>query len=158
MTTVPNPRARRLTPEEREQIIELRLRCVPIRKVAEKVGCTPNTVTKVYRKHIEARSKERHAALELSLEEAVTRLERTANDARRSFQNATVAGDENAPRWLEVERKTLTELVRLHTTLIGNRTVVGAAAAADKFAQTLQSFVANTPTPPTVLVEYRDAA
>ena len=153
-----SPTGKRLTQDEREQIVELRLRRVSVRKVAEMVGCTPTTVSKVYRKHIEARSRERHAVLEVSLEEAITRLERTADDARRSFQDAVVSGDENAPRWLELERKTLTELVKVHTALIGNRTVVGAAAVADTFAQTLQAFVEGAPTPPTVQVEFRDAA
>lgn len=152
----PGSRGRRLTPEEKEGIIELRLQRVPVRKVAETIGCTPTTVGKVYKQYITERSKERHAELEDALEGTLLRLERNADDARRGFQDAVLSGSDEATRWLELERKTLTDIARLHTTLIGNRTVVGAAAVADSFAETLQTFLQRAPQPPDVRVEYRD--
>ena len=35
---------KRLTPEERDRIVELKLNRVPVRTIAEQVGCQPKTV------------------------------------------------------------------------------------------------------------------
>ncbi len=59
----PNP-GKRLSVEDKEEIIRLRLLNVPVREVARLVGCAPNTVTKVFREYLRERALEDPAGIE----------------------------------------------------------------------------------------------
>ena len=47
---MPEGSGRRLTDEEEERIVELRLERVPERTVAQEIGCQPNTVPECMRR------------------------------------------------------------------------------------------------------------
>ena len=80
---MPDPKkARRLTDDEREQIVRLRLNAIPVRKVAADVGTSKTTVTQVFHAWLDETTVERRESLERERSRVITRLERIADDAR----------------------------------------------------------------------------
>ena len=133
------PGRRRLTPDERELIIELRLNRVPVREVARRLDCANATVVKVWKKYLAERSTVRNAEFEVLLEETMARMEKNASDARWGSLEA-VGGESKgeAIRFLEAERKALTELTRLHAALLVNRGV-DVKSSSEELEATLRS-------------------
>ena len=109
----PTPRttARRLTEEEREEIVALRLRGVSVRKTAELVGTTTRTVQTTWTKWLVERRK--WFAEELASEHAllVSRLLRVADEASKKAATAEKDGDQ--ARFLAEERQALLAAARL---------------------------------------------
>jgi transposase-like protein len=105
---------KRLTPDERERIVELRLNRVPVRTVATEVGCQTKTVQAVWKRWLDETSAERSASLERTREELVQRHERIATDARLGYLRARRDNDRAAEvRYLAEERNALREIARL---------------------------------------------
>lgn len=104
---------RRLTPDERELIIELKLSRTPVLAIAHRLSCSTTTVQAVWKKYLAERVSERKKANDLALEETIVRLDKNATDARQGFITA-VRDDElsSASKFLEAERKALTELAK----------------------------------------------
>lgn len=105
---------KRLTPDEHDRIIELKLDRVPVRSIAEQVGCTLQTVQRTWHKWLADTAEERSAALEATREELIQRQQRIASDARKG---AMLARGSNQPanevRFLAEERAALREIARL---------------------------------------------
>lgn len=105
---------RRLTPDERDRIIEMRLNRVPVRKVAELIGCQSKTVQLTWKKWLAETAAERAEALEETREELIQRMEQIATDARVGAQTANSVADQSAEvRFLAEERAALREIARL---------------------------------------------
>lgn len=105
---------RKLTPDQIEEIVELKLQRVPVRKIAEQVGTSPQTVQKRWKQYLRQRADERRDDLEAQMEEALARLEKNATDARRGFLRATREGEErDAAAYLAQERAALVEIAKL---------------------------------------------
>ncbi len=96
---------RRLTPDQKETIVELRLRSIPVRTVAEQAGVAVNTVTKVYREYLRARAEEDPAGLELRRRERIAQLDTQADDAARAIVTALRRGQYTAASNLMSERR-----------------------------------------------------
>jgi IS30 family transposase len=109
-----NPPARRLTPDEVDQIVELRLAGVPVRAVAREVNTSPKTVQRRWHQYLRASAKERAEALAETREEIVQRFTQLADSARREANAALEVGDQSgAVKWSEQERHALRELARV---------------------------------------------
>jgi hypothetical protein len=105
---------KRLTPEERERIIEMKLNRVPVRAIAAQIGATTRTVQETWRKWIEATAAERAGRLESTREELIQRHDRIATDARVGVLRARRDADSAAEaRFLAEERAALREIARL---------------------------------------------
>jgi transposase-like protein len=105
---------KRLTPDERERIVELKLNRVPVRKIAEEVGTTTTSVQRVWNSYITATAAERSSRLSETREELVQRHERIATDARYGAMRARRDGNAVAEaRYLGEERAALREVARL---------------------------------------------
>lgn len=103
-----------LTPDEKDQIVLLRLERVPVRQVAERVGCTTNTVQKTWNAYLKQRYTERQDDLDIAFEDAIARLEKNAVDARHGYNIAKRDNNHpNATRYLNAERAALVELSKL---------------------------------------------
>jgi transposase-like protein len=105
---------KRLTPEERDRIIELKLDRVPVREIAELVDCTVTTVQRAWHQWLDSTAKERASHLERVRQELIQRHQRIAGDARKGATRARLdgkAGDET--RFLAEERAALREIARL---------------------------------------------
>lgn len=105
---------KRLTPEEKDRIIELKLDRVPVREIAELVDCTVTSVQRTWHQWLDSTAKERASKLERVRQELIQRQQRIAADARRGASRARVdgkAGDET--RFLAEERAALREIARL---------------------------------------------
>lgn len=105
---------KRLTPDERDAIIELKLNRVPVREIASKVGCQTRTVQLTWKAWLAETSAERNEQLESIREELIQRQDRIAAEARRGALRAKVADDAAAEaRYLAEERAALREVARL---------------------------------------------
>jgi acyl-CoA reductase-like NAD-dependent aldehyde dehydrogenase len=105
---------KRLTPDEHDRIIELKLDRVPVRAIAEQVSCTVQTVQRTWHKWLADTAAERSAALEGTREELIQRQQRIAADARRGAMSARKAGrGTEEVRFLAEERAALREIARL---------------------------------------------
>ena len=111
---------KRLDSEQVERIIELRLDCVPVRQVAEIVGCNKATVVSHWHKWLDETTEERRADLERKRSEVIERMASVAVAARRGAVRARVSRDmtpdERAKieaRYLAEERQALTNLSRI---------------------------------------------
>lgn len=107
-------KGRRLTPEERDQIIQLRLNRVPVRTVAEQMECTTKTVVEVWKKFWAEESVRRADQLENERSLQMGRMDQIASDARRSYVTAMREKDFGAAaRFLAEERMALAQLQRV---------------------------------------------
>lgn len=102
---------RRLTPDEKERIVELRLRGVPVRQVAADIPTTTRTVVDVFKAWCAQRAEEFADELEPTRAAMIARLERIADDARKAYDAAEKDGDK--ARYLAEERQALTALAKL---------------------------------------------
>lgn len=106
--------AKRLTEDEVDQIIELKMNRVPVRAIAARVGCTPKTVQRRWDQFVtesRARRAEQHDS---ELEELILRQDQIAADARRLLIRARQDNDHQASaRFLAEERQALREKARL---------------------------------------------
>ena len=108
---MPEGSGRRLTDEEEERIVELRLERVPVRTVAQEIGCQPNTVTECMRRYHKTRAAELSSTLDEVRAELVDRQTRIAIDARQGAQQARKYNDVSGHvRYLAEERATLKEI------------------------------------------------
>ena len=109
-----NAPRKRLTPEERDQIIELKLDRVSVRNIAVMVKTSTRTVQQVWNKWLRDTAAERAAALEESRTEAIARLDRIATDARHGALRARSDGDDAAvARYLDTEQRALVAAAKL---------------------------------------------
>lgn len=110
--------AKRMTPDEIDRIVELRLNRATYRQVAEVVGCDKDTAADHWHKWLDATSEDRRAQLERKRTEVIERLDSTAANARRAGIRARseLAPDEAAKaeaRFLAEERQALIGLARV---------------------------------------------
>ena len=106
--------AAKITQDTIDQIIELRLRGVPVREVATTVGVTTKTVVDRYKRWLAETSEERTAELELVREELIQKHRRAALDARRGVLRAQNEADYRMEAtYLSEERNALKELAKL---------------------------------------------
>lgn len=105
---------KRLTPDEKDRIVEMKLNRVPVRAIAEQVGCATKTVQDTWAKWLDATSDERTRRLAATREELIQRHERIATDARHGVIRARRDNDTAAEvRYLAEERAALREIARL---------------------------------------------
>jgi acyl-CoA reductase-like NAD-dependent aldehyde dehydrogenase len=105
---------KRLTPEERDRIIELKLDRVPVREIAELVDCTVTTVQRTWHAWLDSTAKERAGKLERVRQELIQRQQRIASDARRGAARARGEGKAaDEQRFLAEERAALREIARM---------------------------------------------
>ena len=111
---MPEGSGRRLTEEEEERIVELRMERVPVRTVAQEIGCQPNTITACMKRYHKSRAAELSNNLDELRAELVDRQTKIAVDARQGAQQARKFNDTAAHRaYLAEERATLKEIARL---------------------------------------------
>lgn len=106
--------SRRLTPEERERIIEMRLAGVPVRQVSAEVQVSTKTVVAVTKAYLRERSAAFSAKTDATLAKLVTRHLAAADAAALSAEQALARGDDPtaAKMWAE-ERARLVEVGKL---------------------------------------------
>ena len=103
-----------ISEDQYEQIIEMKLNRVPVRKIAVAVGCAVNTVTYHWREYLAEHSQERLAEVERTREELIQRQHRISIDARVGAMRAQREDDKVAEtRFLAEERNALREIARL---------------------------------------------
>ena len=78
----------RLTPDEIDDIIELKLDRVPVRDICTRVGCAIETVLRHWNAWLDDASEERRTKLERHQTEIMVRLDHIAADARRGARRA----------------------------------------------------------------------
>ena len=61
---------KKLTPDEEDQIVELKLQRVPVRTIAQQVGCAPLTVQRCWNRYLAQRVKERMSETATQVEAA----------------------------------------------------------------------------------------
>lgn len=102
---------RRLTPDEKERIVEMRLRGTPVREVAKAIPTTPRTVVDTFKVWCAERAVAFAEELEPTRAATIARLGRIADDARRAYDSAEKDGDR--ARFLAEERQALASLAKL---------------------------------------------
>jgi transposase-like protein len=102
---------RRLTPDEKERIVEMRLRGTPVREVAAAIPTTTRTVVSTFKEWCVERAAEFADEVEGTRAATIARLERIADDARRAYEVAERDGDK--ARFLAEERQALSTLAKL---------------------------------------------
>lgn len=102
---------RRLTPDEKERIVEMRLRGTPVREVANAIPTTTRTVVSTFKEWRIERAAEFAAEVEPIRASTIARLERIADDARRAYD--TAEKDADRARYLAEERQALAVLAKL---------------------------------------------
>lgn len=104
----------RLSPDQRDRIVEMRLDRVPVRTIAKEVGCTPRTVMLWWKKWLAEVSEERRAELEGARTEALARLDKVAEDARKGALRARSNDDPAAEaRFLNIEQQAIMSAAKL---------------------------------------------
>lgn len=99
-----NSSARRLTPDEKARIVELKLRRVPVRAIAaSELDCQVNTVQMHWNKYIAAHAAKFADTIARVRSELMLRQEQIAIDARRGLEI----------RYMTVEIAALREIERL---------------------------------------------
>jgi transposase-like protein len=105
---------RRLTPEEREQIIALRLQGVPVRTVAAQINTSTKTVVAVTKAFLAERAAAFSAKADATLNKLITRHLAAADSAAVEAERATELGDhQSAAKYLAEERARLQEVAKL---------------------------------------------
>ena len=105
---------RRLTPEEREQIIALRLQGVPVRTVASQINTSTKTVVAVTKAFLAERAQAFSAKTDATLNKLIGRHLAAADVAAVEAERATEMGDHNAAaKYLAEERARLQEVAKL---------------------------------------------
>lgn len=109
---------KRLTLDEIDRIVELRLNRITYKAIAAEVGCDKDTVASHWNRWLDQTSEERRAQLERKRTEVIERLDSTAANARRAAIRARseLPADEAAKaeaRFLAEERQALIGLARV---------------------------------------------
>lgn len=105
---VPRDTGRRLALSERQEIVELKLQGVPVRKIAAQLSCSPTTVTGTWRAYLEEHPETLTLNLEAERLEALSRLERIADDAHAAYETALRSDELSAARaFLSEERNAI---------------------------------------------------
>lgn len=105
---------RRLTPEEREQIISLRLQGIPVRTVAAQINTSTKTVVSVTKAFLAERAQAFSAKTDATLNKLIGRHLAAADAAAVEAERATELGDHNAAaKYLAEERARLQEVAKL---------------------------------------------
>ena len=108
------PQRKRLTPDERDAIVEQRLNRVPVRQIAASLGTTTKTVVEVFKKWLVESAEERNAELESVRELLIQRQDKIAADARLGALRSRAVDDSSSEtRFLAEERAALREIARL---------------------------------------------
>jgi hypothetical protein len=117
---VPGNTAKRVTEEEIERIVELRLNRFPYRVIASELGMMPNTVMNHWHKWLDETTEARRAELERHRSEVIARLDSVATAARRGAINARQNSEMDPTertraeaRYLAEERQAMRELSRI---------------------------------------------
>lgn len=99
---------KRLTEEQRAEIVSRKLDRQTEVEIAEAMGISNNTVARWWHRYLDDASKARSAALDRQRAEVLARLDSVAQRATRAALRALEAGDtDEARRMMELERKTL---------------------------------------------------
>lgn len=105
---------KRLTEEQRDRIVELRLNRHSVRDVAAEVGCSTNTVTTHWNNWLEESGRERRDELERQRTELIARLDSNAALARKGALLARTDEDLRAEGlMLAAERRALVDIARV---------------------------------------------
>jgi len=103
-----------LTRSEKDDIIEQRLRGVPVMTIAKRTGHSHTTIVKVYKQWLEDTAQDRADELDGIRATLVQRHEQSAFVARAAGEQARQNGDTSAhARYLREERDSLREIARL---------------------------------------------
>jgi Tfp pilus assembly protein PilE len=103
--------SRKLSPDERQRIIDLKLQRIPDTTIAAELNTTSQQITKTWKDHLD-RTTTDDELVDLS-QESITRIEQVAVDARRSYQRSVRDGDYRAATaFLREERSALEQLHR----------------------------------------------
>ena len=102
---------RRLTPEEQERIIALRLSGVAVRQVATEIPTTTKTVVDTFKRYLGERAVEFAAETDQERAKILSRLERIADSAAHLAQHAEKEGDR--ARAMGEERQALAAMAKL---------------------------------------------
>lgn len=118
---IPPPPAKRgqsrsrnaITPQEVEQIIELKLQYMSRDNIAKTVGVSTKTVDKYWFRYKKEMAEERLNNTEMAYMEVIARLQKNAKDCRKGYLEADQAGDQRtAAQFLEKEQKALDMLIK----------------------------------------------
>jgi hypothetical protein len=109
---------KRLTPDEIDRIVELRLNRITYKAIASEVGCNIDTAVRHWNNWLDETSVERREQMERKRTEVIARLDSTAANARRGALRARseLPADEAAKaeaRFLAEERQALIGLARV---------------------------------------------
>lgn len=109
-----NTSARRLTPEEKEKIIALRLAGVPVRAVAIQVNTSTKSVVATTKAFLAERAQAFSAKTDATLNKLITRHLSAADEAAVSAERAQELDDHaTATKYLAEERARLQEVAKL---------------------------------------------
>lgn len=104
----------KVTPEEAQQIIEMKMARMPQQQICAVLNRHPRTIKKVWEKHLDAIAKERAGQNERQRIIALQRLDQVAIDARHGALRARRDQNEQAEiRFLSLEEKTILDMARL---------------------------------------------
>lgn len=104
----------RVSPEEEQQIIQMKLARVSHGQICTELNRNPRTIQRVWNKHLDRIAKEKAGQNERSRIEALQRLDQIAVDARHGAIRARQEKKANDERqWLQLEEKTIMEMARL---------------------------------------------
>lgn len=112
-TTRSTRRRRRITAEQADEIVRLRLQGHSVRETAARVGVHKNTVVAEYQAYLEEVAEQRAADLEVHRAEAITRAERAVATAWEAWGASHHSDDGPDPRFLAEYRQALALLQRL---------------------------------------------
>lgn len=106
--------AKKLTPEDHDRIIEMKLNRVPVRSIAQEIDCSPRIVQDHWNRYLADTAAERAARAETLRVEAVARLEQIAADCRLGALRTRAANQHtNCIRYLNAERATLVAIAQI---------------------------------------------
>lgn len=105
---------RKLTPDEEDRIVELKLNRVSVRAIAAEMSCSLNTVQDRWNKYLAGMADTRADQLDAIRSEAIARLDQVAFDARMGVVRARQAGDHpSVARYLDVEARAILAAAKL---------------------------------------------
>ena len=142
---------RRLTQDEKDRIVELKLNGSTVRQIAAEMDCAVNTVTATFNQWLDREWAQRQKHNERELQKIVSQLRQNAFDARKQYVILTLEGDHStAQRYLESERKAMIELGKFGALRDGEADQAGkvTAAQAEALASALKASVDSANLPP----------
>ena len=125
---------RRLTEDESDRIVELCLNRVPVRRIADEIGCSKNTVSAHWHRWLDETAVERREQLERHRSEQIARLDSAAALARQGAVRARVASGMDPADRARAEARFLAEerqAIRALCTIAGFDAPIRIAASFD---------------------------